>query len=211
MLVFGKTNVFWHFLVKRNIFLHFFGQRNTFFCSFFVKRTVVFCFFGKRNVSLCFFNKRSVSFPYFAKRSVFLAFFGKKKHLFGIFWCIGLLLRLLKPKVWDAGWVFWENFFGFIMRASRSTFLSAAIFDFVKFHFWWFLEGFCGNRTNFKGSVSATGWEFSKDSFTFVMTRLKLTFKSAPIFDFVKFHFWRFLRDLYGNPANFKGFASATG
>ena len=44
-----------------------------------------------------------------------------------------------------------------------------------------------------------------------VMRRLKLTFKSALIFYFVKFHFWRFLRDLYGNPANFKGFASATG
>ena len=29
-----------------------------------------------------------------------------------------------------------------------------------------------------------------------------MTFQSAPIFDFVKFHFWRFLRDLYGNPAN---------
>ena len=135
MLVFGKTNVL-AFLGKKKHFFAFFWSKKHLFLQFFVKRTVVFCFFGKRNVSLCFFNKRSVSFPYFAKRSVFLAFFGKKKHLFGIFWCIGLLLRLLKPKVWDAGWVFWENFFGFIMRASRNTFLSAAIFDFVKFHFW---------------------------------------------------------------------------
>ena len=68
-----------------------------------------------------------------------------------------------------------------------------------------------GIGATLKATVSATGWEFSKDSFTFVMRRLKLTFKSAPIFDFVKFHFWRFLRDLYGNPANFKGLASATG
>ena len=97
-----------------------------------------------------FFSKRGASFPFFGERSVF---FGKKKHLFCIFLCIGLLPPLLNPKVCDAGWVFWENLFGFIIRASRSTFLSAAIFDFVKFHFWWLLEGLYGNRTNFKGSV----------------------------------------------------------
>ena len=38
-----------------------------------------------------------------------------------------------------------------------------------------------------------------------------MTFQSAPIFDFVKFPFLRFLRDLYGNPGNFKGCAPSTG
>ena len=97
-----------------------------------------------------------------------------------------------------------------MIRASRTTFLSAVIFDSVKFHFWRFLEDLYGNPANFKGSVSATGWEFSKDFFRFVIRRSELTFKSAPIFDSVKFHFWRFLEDLYGNPASFKGFVSAT-
>ena len=74
---------------------------------------------------------------FLVKGASFLAFFGKKKRLFCIFWCIGFPPPpLLKPKVWDAGEVFWENLFGLVIRASRSNFLSAAIFDFVKFHFW---------------------------------------------------------------------------
>ena len=116
----------------------FFGKNEPSFCIFWSKKHPFLHFWVKRNVSLCFFflAKGASLSPFLVKEASFLEFFGKKKHLFCIFWCIGLLPPLLKPKVWDAGWVFWENLFGFIIRASRSTFLSAAIFDFVKFHFW---------------------------------------------------------------------------
>ena len=116
-----------------------------------------------------------------------------------------------KPSVWATGWKCFKNSFRFVIRREKLIFLSAAIFDFLEFNFCQFLEGLYGNRTNFKGSASATGWRFSKDFFTFVIRRFKLIVQSSPIFDFVKFHFWRFLEDLYGNPTNFKGCASATG
>ena len=66
------------------------------------------------------------------------------------------------------------------------TFQSAPIFDFVKFHFWRFLRDLYGNPANFKGCAPATGWEFSKDFFRFVIRRLELTFLSAAIFEFLK-------------------------
>ena len=116
-----------------------------------------------------------------------------------------------KGSVSATGWEFSKDFFRFVIRRSELTFTSAPIFDSVKFQFWRFLEDLYGNPANFKGSVSATGWEFSKDFFRFVIRRSELIFKSAPIFDSVKFHFWRFFEDLYGNPANFKDSVSATG
>ena len=55
-----------------------------------------------------------------------------------------------KPSVWDTGWKFCQNSFRFVIRRSKLIFLSAAIFDFVKFNFCQFLEGLYGNRANFK-------------------------------------------------------------
>ena len=66
------------------------------------------------------------------------------------------------------------------------TFQSAPIFDFVKFHFWRFLRDLYGNPANFKGCAPATGREFSKDFFRFVIRRSELTFLPAAIFEFLK-------------------------
>ena len=105
-----------------------------------------------------------------------------------------------KREVWDTGWVFCKNSFRFVISASKTTFLSAAIFDFVKFQFRLFLEGLYGNPANFKREVWDTGWVFCKNFSRFVISASKTTFLSAAIFDFVKFQFRSFLEGLYWNP-----------
>ena len=89
---------------------------------------------------------------------------------------------LLKPKVWDAGWVFWENLFGFVIRASRSTFLSGAIFEFLKSQFWCFLR-VCMEIGHLRG------WNYGMSD---DVIRMKLCFSSVLIHG-LSFYWRRFL------------------
>ena len=74
------------------------------------------------------------------------------------------------------------------------TFLSAAIFDFVKFNVWPFLEGLYGNWPFSRLKLWDVGSQFCKNFFRFVITASKTTFLSAAIFEFLKSQFWSFLR-----------------
>ena len=74
------------------------------------------------------------------------------------------------------------------------TFLTAAIFDFVKFHFGPFLEGLYGNWPFLRLKLRDEGSEFCKNFFGFVITASKTTFLWAAIFEFLKSQFWSFLR-----------------